>query len=157
MALPQAPALVPENDELRIGLAAAADATAIKRLLVQCGLPTEDIGDLSGFIVARKDGGLCGVAGLQPLGSAGLLRSLAVAEASRDRGIARALCERIFALAKERRMARLYLLTTGAQAYFAKLAFQPVERSEAPRELRDTAQFRALCPESAVLMMRVIR
>ena len=51
---------------------------------------------------------------------------------------------------------RLYLLTTDAERYFARLGFQRTERSGAPAPIQATSQFRLLCPKSAVCMARDI-
>jgi amino-acid N-acetyltransferase len=56
--------------------------------------------------------------------------------------------------AKEHGVRRLYLLTTDAQRFFARLGFVVVDREALPPEVRETAQFRELCPQSAIAMVR---
>ena len=58
----------------------AADAPAIRVLLLDAGLPVDDLAasDIA-FFVADDAGGLVGVVGVESFGRAGLLRSLAVA------------------------------------------------------------------------------
>jgi len=92
--------------------------------------------------------------GLQDCDGVGLLRSLAVRLQDRGRGIARQLCERVFALAIERRHASLWLLTTSAKDYFTRHAFEAVPRETAPDSIRATVQFSSLCPSSARVMRR---
>jgi len=48
----------------------------------------------------------------------------------------------------------LYLLTTTAQAFSAKLGFAASERSEVPSAIAATAQFRSLCPSTAACMVK---
>jgi amino-acid N-acetyltransferase len=133
----------------------AADMPAVRALLAASELPTEDIDDASISLVGAFDGDvLVGVIGLQACGGVGLLRSLAVAPSHRDRGIARALCQRVFAMTGERAMTSLWLLTTSAKDYFTRLGFDAVARDEAPEAIRSNAQFTALCPSSAQVMRR---
>ena len=126
----------------------------VKALLVDCRLPIDDINDNVIFVVARTDHGLCGTAGLETYGAIGLVRSVAVRAASRGNGIARALCDEIIRRATEGGVRRLFLLTTDAQALFRGLGFAEVRRDSLPPAIRETAQFRELCPQTATAMVR---
>jgi N-acetylglutamate synthase-like GNAT family acetyltransferase len=139
--------------------AAPADRPAIERLLVDAGLPVEGVEEsLAHFCVAEANGELVGVGGYEPgIEEVGLLRSLAVRPDCRRRGIARQLVERVVAQARRLGVTELYLLTTDAQGYFARLGFAAVERNAAPAAIRATTQFRELCPDSATLMFRALR
>jgi amino-acid N-acetyltransferase len=137
-----------------ITVGTASDRAEVKTLLAACKLPTEDIGRDALFMVARRREQLCGVAGVEPFGAAGLLRSVAVHPAWRRKGIAFALCDAVMHDARQRGMRRLFLLTTDADRFFAKLGFTVTERAAVPAELRATAQFRELCPQSAIAMTR---
>lgn len=138
--------------------ATQSDIAAIEGLLLASGLTTAGAGEsLANFFVAEDDATLVGVGGLEACGEGiGLLRSFAVSPDYRSRGIAKRLCERLFDHARRSGLASLYLLTTTAQGYFARLGFTPLARSEAPAAIRDTRQFRSLCPDSAVLMHRPV-
>src|SRR5512139_1977086 len=137
------------RDAMTLRTLVPADMAAVRALLAAAELPTEDIDDPSISLVGAFDGdALVGVIGLQACGGVGLLRSLAVAPSHRDRGIARALCERVFEMTGERAMTSLWLLTTSAKDYFTRLGFEPVPRAEAPEAIRSNAQFTALCPSS---------
>jgi len=72
----------------------------------------------------------------------------------RHKGIAFALCQAVMHDARQRGMQRLFLLTTDADLFFAKLGFTVTDRAAVPAELRATAQFRELCPQSAIAMTR---
>jgi len=52
---------------------------------------------------------------------------------------------------------RLWLLTTGAGDFFARLGWVVADRDTAPIAIRASDQFTTLCPASAMLMMRVVR
>ena len=135
--------------------AAAGDAAAVVRLLRDCDLPTADVAQhLPHFFVARSNGALVGVVGVQPAGQEGLLRSLAVAADFRGQGIARALCARAAEHAPRQGIRTLYLLTTTASAFFAGLGFEGVQRATVPQSIRSTLEFSTLCPGSAVVMAK---
>jgi amino-acid N-acetyltransferase len=134
--------------------ARADDAAEIKALLRSCGLPVADISGVSGFLVARNGASLVGTIGLERAGGAGLLRSLSVIHEARRNGVARSLCDSLLRQARILGVRNVYLLTTDTQAFFRKLGFADIPRESAPEAIRQTAQFRDLCPASAVLMMR---
>jgi N-acetylglutamate synthase-like GNAT family acetyltransferase len=137
--------------------ASSVDFEAVRRLLSDNLLPVADLeAHLDAFMLAKIDGALVGSVGLEIHGELALLRSLCVAESHRSRGIGFALVSAIAARAAARGVRELYLLTTGAAPYFAAQGFIPVSREHAPRDILNTAQFRSLCPSSAVLMRRSI-
>lgn len=131
---------------------ASAELPRARTLLASCDLPTDDLADPAIALVGAFDGGaLVGVIGLQACGDAALLRSLAVEPAHRDRGVARALCERVYEMAGRR---HIWLLTTTAESYFARAGFAVMPRDAAPPEIAASQQFTSLCPASARLMRR---
>lgn len=134
---------------------ASEDLARATALLTACDLPTDDLADPAIALAGAFAGGaLLGVIGLQVCGDVGLVRSLAVDPAHRARGVAGALCDRVVARARERSLRELWLLTTTAEGYFARLGFVSVTRDTAPAEVRATAQFVSLCPASARVMRR---
>jgi len=139
---------------VRIEAARDEDAPAVKALVQGCGLPVEDIDAVSGFLVARNGGAIAGTVGLERFGGFGLLRSLAVRREERNSGLGRTLCERVLDGAKKEGLRTMFLLTTDAQPFFRKLEFSDSPRDSAPGEIRNTAQFRTLCPDTATLMSR---
>lgn len=66
---------------------------ATKSLLASCSLPTQDLTDkhFEHFFGCGDERNPAGVVGVEVLGSVGLLRSLAVAEAARGSGCGRRL------------------------------------------------------------------
>lgn len=50
----------------------------------------------------------------------------------------------------------LYLLTTTAVAFFVRLGYEVISRSEAPLAIAATGQFAALCPASSTFMRKVL-
>jgi amino-acid N-acetyltransferase len=133
------------------------DLGDIVRLLDANGLPSVDVaGHLPGFLVARLDGGLAGVAGVERHGAVALLRSVCVAADRRGRGLARALCAGAEAIARGAGARDLYLLTTDARAYFEKQGFAVCGREDAAPAIQGTAEFRTLCPSTATVMLKRI-
>ena len=143
------------TDRFALSLAARSDLDAVKALLRGCELPSEDVdAHIEDFIVARSGGGLAGVIGLEALGTCGLLRSLAARPDVRSMGLGKLLCESIERHAETKGVKTLYLLTTGAVEYFSGLGYARMERELAAPAIRETAEFRHLCPSTATLMVK---
>lgn len=135
--------------------ATSSDLPAIERLLTASHLPLDGVKDaLHSFVVAESAGKLVGVAGLESCRENALLRSVAVADAWRSRGVGRALVERVIANAESRGIPALYLLTTTAERWFPSFGFRIIGRDEAPDDVRATAEFQGACPASATVMRR---
>lgn len=129
------------------------DLDAIAALLATSQLPTEGVAQhLAAFVVFESDSEILGAGGLEIYGTCALLRSLAVAEASRAAGIGKRICERLEASARERGVVEIFLLTETAEAFFRHRGYTAVDRSEAPAAIAATREFSALCPESAALL-----
>jgi amino-acid N-acetyltransferase len=124
-------------------------------LLEANGLPSSDVRTKPEcFYVARDGDETVGVGGVEIHGSAGLLRSVVVEGSARGEGLGTALCERLEAIAEAEGVEELYLLTTTAREFFAGRGYEEVERSEAPADIRGTAEFADLCPSTAVCMRK---
>jgi amino-acid N-acetyltransferase len=128
----------------------------VEALLTEARLPISDLPscrslDLLGI---RENGRLVGVVGVEVYGSVGLLRSLAVEPASRNAGLGVSLVSGAESLAVQRGVKTLYLLTTTAAGFFARLGYEAVPRSEAPTAIAATTQFSDLCPASSTFMRK---
>ncbi len=124
-------------------------------MLRECGLPHEDIHHhLSGLIVAVEGNLLVGTVAVEAYDGAGLLRSLAVREPYRNRGIARELLSRAIAYVHSKRIAQCFLLTLNGEDYFVKHGFEVVSRDSVPKDIALTEEFRSLCPSSAICMRK---
>jgi amino-acid N-acetyltransferase len=137
-----------------VAIGGAGTLAEIKALLSSCRLPTDDIRHDGIFVVARAGAQVCGTAGIERFGASALLRSVAVQPAWRGRGIAHALCDEILRRASAMQVRRVFLLTTDAQRFFHGIGFAVVDRASLPPEIRATAQFRELCPQTAAAMAR---
>lgn len=143
---------------MKIISAAPKDEAGIKALLQTCELPFEDLSPahLIHFLVVKDANQLMGTVGLEVCGEFGLLRSLAIAEAWRGQGLGLRLVEQIESYAHSQQISTLYLLTTTADKFFARLGYQVIPRQSAPAPLQGTAEFKSICPDSAVCMHKNI-
>lgn len=131
------------------------DLRAIKNLLWVAGLPSVDFESyLEYFIVSKVNNIVVGFIGMEPYGSVALLRSLVVVEDFRGQGIGRELTRRIIAQARQQGITDFYLLTTSVEKLCRKWGFQKIERHLVPEVIRNTAEFKELCPKTAVCMYR---
>ena len=139
-----------------VGTAGRGDFEAVRRLLEEARLPTRDLTPemLEHFLVARRGAELFGVIGLEPLGDVGLLRSAAVVPAERGRGLGARLTAALEDRAARLGIGRLFLLTTTAEVFFARLGYRRASREEAPPAIRDTTEFRELCAATSVCMVK---
>ena len=143
--------MVPEPFTYR--RATATDWPAIRALLQSHRLPTEGAEEhLADFIVAEFGGALAGCIGLERHGRSALLRSAAVAETMRRHGIGGQLVTRLLEIAKQQGIEDVALLTTTADAYFAKRGFHIVPREELAAVFGASAEMRGACPATAIAM-----
>lgn len=149
------------TDAVSIAPARASDLDAVRALLTEADLPTDDVTPtlLNALVVARDGTGLVGCVAAEPLQADGwaLLRSLAVASAVRGRGLGRRLLDAAHAKAFADGHPHLVLLTTDAAPFFAAHRYTPADRAALPEAVRRHAQFARLCPSSAACLVRHLR
>jgi len=137
--------------------ATSDDLPAMQALLAAESLPEGGVAEgIAHFQVLDDGRDIVATAGIEPLGSSALLRSVVVVPACRGRGLARRLTECMAQRARELGFESLYLLTMDADEFFAGLGFIRVSRDEAPEEVRRCRQYREQCPDSAVLMRKAV-
>jgi amino-acid N-acetyltransferase len=141
---------------MKIEFANPNDASEIKQVLLDCGLPNDDItlAHLDYFFILRDGNTLAGVVGLEIFGKCGLLRSLAVTQSNRAKGFATQLTKQAEAYARSNKVDALYLLTLTAEGFFSKQGYQKTDRNSVPAVLQQTTEFKNLCPASAVCMVK---
>ena len=143
---------------MELSFATDGDFGQIKQILEACDLDHQDIrtSQLKNFLIAKAidESALSGVVGLEPKGSVGLLRSLAVARVHRRQGLATLLVGKIEEYAREQGVAALYLLTLTAEDFFTARGYQITDRDTAPSALQETTEFKSLCPETATCMKK---
>jgi len=142
-------------DTATIRAAVPEDLSAVERLLTENDLPLLGVREaFKDFVVAESNGRIVGVAGLEVCRENALLRSVAVSQDWRSKGIARALVTRAIADAEARGLQGLYLLTTTAEHYFPSFGFAPVVRENVPADVRVTTEFTTTCSATAIAMAR---
>lgn len=127
-------------------------------LLTEAGLPVSDLASTPSLrlLGLREGGRLVAVVGVEAHGPVGLLRSLAVTPSRRNSGLGLALVADAEAWSAAHGIGALYLLTTTAASYFARLGYEVTSRSDAPAAIAATAQFSGLCPASSTLMRKAL-
>ena len=138
----------------RIRSARHSDLQAVEALLTRCKLPVEGLPDFFdiGYCVFEIGDQIAGSAGMEIYSSFGLLRSVAVSEELRGKRIAEQLIRNRLQFARNRGLSHVYLLTTTADSYFVRFAFQKLLRSQLPAAIRESKEFSSICPDSAIVM-----
>ena len=135
------------------------DKQQVLDLLADAELPIEDLTDetMKNFMVARGRGkSIIGVVGVEVHQVNGLLRSLVVRPAYRGQGLGRLLTRGIETFAWNKGIKTLYLLTMTAADFFLKVGYEVVQRDRVPKSIRNTPEFKNLCPVSAVCLFKVL-
>jgi amino-acid N-acetyltransferase len=132
------------------------DLAAVRALLDRASLPSSDLSSATAvqLWVVRDGERVLGAVGLESFGKTGLLRSLVVSEDARGRGLGGALVESLERFARAAGLAELVLLTQTAEAFFAERGYAVIARANAPATVRESSEFKSLCPASAVCMSK---
>lgn len=143
---------------MNIAAAQETDLPAIQQILHDARLPAQDLTreHLPRFLIARDGAAIAAVIGLEPYGRHGLLRSLAVQPAYRARGLGSHMVAQLEEQALREGIVSLYLLTTTAERFFTHLGYSRQERDSVPAEIQASSEFSELCPDSAVVMFRLL-
>ena len=135
-----------------------SDFEQIIALLMECRLPRQDLTleHLRHFFVLQDEGKLTGVVGLEVRAEFGLLRSLAVQEKSRGRGLGKLLVAQAEAHAAMLGVQALYLLTMTAEKFFLSLGYGETDRQQAPLPIQNTTEFSEICPSSSICLIKQV-
>jgi GNAT superfamily N-acetyltransferase len=126
-----------------------ADFERFVAALEAAALPTDDLtSELFRYFTADDLawGGLSA-------GPDAMLRSIVVLPDARGRGLGVIVTKGLIQHAQQAGAERLWLLTTSASPFFAKLGWRSADRAAAPAVIAQSRQFSELCPASATLMM----
>jgi amino-acid N-acetyltransferase len=142
---------------LAIERATPTDGPAILRLLSANALPTDGLLEhLDTALVARVDGEIIGCAALEIYPDGALLRSVAVDRRHQGRGVGSAMTRAALELARSLDVSDVYLLTTTADAFFPKFAFNQIKRDDVPPGVQRSVEFASACPSSATVMRSIL-
>ena len=141
-----------------IRLGQDADLAAVLALLQAAGLPTADLTSVASLHlwVLEAEDSLIGVVGMERFGARALLRSLAVAPSYQQRGMGRRLVARLEREAQADDVEQLVLLTETAEKFFCAIGYEVIDRRHVPEDIKQSAEFRSLCPASAICMSKLL-
>ena len=121
------------------------DVCAILDLVGAVHLPPEGIAAaMEYFWIARAGEHIVGTVGLEVYDDMALLRSLAVTPACQHAGLGRALTETALSYLTTRQFRAVYLLTTTAEAFFARYGFCLVARDAVPASVQQSVEFQGV-------------
>lgn len=141
--------------ELNIQTFEPKDIKTVTEFLTTYKLPVSDLmEDNVQLFLAYDEEELVATIGLEKHGNSGLLRSLAVKETYRDRQLADKMIRGFFGVCESQQISDVYLLTTTAEKYFLKKGFLQVDRNSVPGAIRQSREFKSICPASAIVMHR---
>jgi len=96
------------------------------------------------FWVARAGERIVGTIGLEVYDDMALLRSLAVTPTRQHTGLGRALTETALSYLTTRQFRAVYLLTTTAEAFFARYGFCLVARDAVPASVQQSVELQGV-------------
>ena len=135
----------------------SGDAPELRAALEAADLPVDDLNEADRLFF-RFDMADSPVAygGLELLGDAALVRSVAVLPHKRGLGFGRQVTDTLLDRAAALGAHQAYLLTTTAAPFFERLGFVRIERANAPASVLATREATALCPSTATILTRPI-
>ena len=146
-----------DSPDVTIQKARRDELPDILALLDECELPREGLAaHLSTTLVARSGNEIVGCSALELHEESALLRSVGVKSSSRSRGLGRRLTRAALDLAMQYKVSNVYLLTNSADAFFRKLGFESISRSDVPENIQRSVEFTTLCPDTATVMTKVL-
>jgi amino-acid N-acetyltransferase len=126
-------------------------------LLNLAELPVPEADEIARFLAVEDEMGLIGFGGLEGSGPDQLLRSVVTASGVRRRGLGKVLVRQLVEEARSQGAERLWLLTSKANSFFAKLGWSEEPRDKAPELVRMSRRYTEICPATAALMVRSVR
>ena len=130
----------------------AGNDTDLKMALAGAHLPIDDIEDdgRTFFKALSSDGRVLGFSGVERCDGDYLLRSVVVHPDRRGTGLGKAVVE--VTVASLDPGSGVFLATTSAAPFFARLGFSEVHRDSVPAAVLATRQLSSICPSSATIM-----
>lgn len=135
--------------------ATGPDLPGIATLLHGAGLSIGNARERVGrTVVAEADRGmLLGTASWEPLGSAALVRSVAVAPESRSKGIGILVVAATLRAIAHGGLSHTYLATAQAEAFFARCGFATLAREDLPEQVAHHPQVARECAGAPVMRL----
>ena len=134
------------------------DLPEVRSLLQRVSLPVEGVDEhVDTLLVARAEGHVVGTAALELYADGALLRSVAVDPRHQGERLGHELTEAALSLAAQTGARTVFLLTTTAERFFPKFAFEPIRRDDVPASVQASIEFQSACPASATVMRKRLR
>ena len=134
------------------------DLPEVRSLLQRVSLPVEGVDEhVDTMLVARAEGHVVGTAALELYADGALLRSVAVDPRHQGERLGHELTEAALSLAAQTGARTVFLLTTTAERFFPKFAFEPIRRDDVPASVQASIEFQSACPASATVMRKRLR
>lgn len=141
---------------ITLTLAANQELDKALDLLEKSKLPTSDIGENVELYTVYDQEDLIGTIGLEAFNTEGLLRSFCLDFDVQNIGYGSEILTIFEERIREKGIQNLYLLTTTAQGFFEKNRYVTISREEVSEPIRETAEFKGVCPASAIVMKKVL-
>ena len=134
------------------------DLPILRAALAAAGLPVDDLDEPGRTFYAILDhrSRTIGYGGLERFGPNALLRSVVVPPRERGLGQGGVIVETLEREAAGRGVTTVYVLTTDAAPFFARIGYSSIDRASVPAAIAATAQFATLCPATATVMRKRI-
>ena len=123
-------------------------------LVAASGLPLDELASCREQQFVLHDGvRIVATAALEVRGGAAILRSVAVAEATRGKRYGERIVAHAIDQARDLELGALYLLTETAAEFFPRFGFVRQERSAAPPAIQESAEYCSVCGSHAIAMV----
>jgi amino-acid N-acetyltransferase len=133
-----------------------AELAELAWFLDAASLPSADLAEPDRLFFRVEADSLVGYGGLEGEGDDRLLRSIVVLADRRRHGLGRTLVTTLERQAHTLGVRRLHLLTTTAAPFFRTLGYAHADRGAAPPAIARSREFTALCPASAVYLVKAL-
>lgn len=125
----------------------------IKELLSRNDLPVADVSfSKMHLYVVRHEKKVIACGAFEIISDCALLRSLAVEEGFRGKGLGKKMIAHLIREALTLSSRNIFLLTETAVSFFSNQGFEPVNRESVPLCIANTEEFTELCPSTAIIM-----
>ena len=128
------------------------DNHLIEALLRANNLPVSDLNNGITFFVEKTNDTVIATGGIESAGKDAIIRSIAVQDAYKGKGLGSKITRQLLKYARETGMRDVHLLTTTAENYFPRYDFKKIERQSVPVDVKNSSQYKDVCPDSAVVM-----
>ncbi|MHB8511414.1 MAG: HAD-IIA family hydrolase [Actinomycetota bacterium] len=152
------PDLLEDLPHPTIRQATGPDLPGVAHLLHEGSLQAGNVRERAGRTIVAEAGRkeMLGTAAWDPVGSAAILRSIAVRTQSRGKGVGLLLVAGALRTAFKAGVREAWLVTTDAQAFFKRCGFTEINREDVPDEVAAHPQISRECPATASVMRLIL-